>query len=120
MGSTSFGFPRDILNVGDLSQNTGEDVKNLSRLDALLSDAREVAQRNTGLLLIVAAQAFFAVADATVKILRKVDPPVTTMQVRLNSQYQSVPRYPDLVHEVMTIRMIITYIGCMIYMCVPS
>ena len=124
MDSTSFSFPRNDLNVGEreplLSQNTGEDVKTLSRLDALLSDAREVAERNTGLLLVVAAQAFFCVVDAAVKVLQKVDPPVTTMQVRLKSQYQSLPQYPDLPHELVSIRMIITYIGCLIYMCVRS
>ncbi|KIM44304.1 hypothetical protein M413DRAFT_378885 [Hebeloma cylindrosporum] len=95
-------YPRDVSNLGErgllLSGNTRrEDLNQMCGLDAFLSDAREVAQGNTGLLLIVAAQAFFAVVDAIVKILQKVDPPVTTMQL-------------------MTIRMIITYIGCTIYM----
>ena len=100
MDSTSFSFPRNVPNVGEreplLSQNTRGDVKKLSRLNTLLTDAREVAQRNTGLLLILAAQAFLTIVDAFVKILQKVDPPVTTMQVRLKSQYQSLPQYPDL------------------------
>ena len=86
----------------------------MSRLDALLSDAREVVQRNTGLLLIVASQAFFSVIGAIVKILHKVDP---LMQVPLKFQYQLLPQYPDLPHELFTIRMITTYI---IYMCVRS
>ena len=89
MNSTSFSFPRVGEREALLSQNTGEDVKPLSRLDALLSDAREVVQRNTGLLLIVAAQALFSVENATVKILHNVDPSMTTMQVRLKFQYQS-------------------------------
>ena len=89
----------------------------MSRLDALLSDTREVVQRNTGLLLIVASQAFFSVMDAIVKILHKVDPP---MQVPLKFQYQLLLQYPDLPHELFTIRMITTYISCIIYMCVRS
>ena len=97
MDSTSLIFPRDVPSAGEreplLSQNTGEDAKTLSRLDTLLNDAREVAQRNSGLLLIVAAQAFFSVVDVIVKILQKVDPPMATMQVRLKSQYQSLPQY---------------------------
>ena len=120
MNSTNFSFPRVGEREPLLSQNTGEDAKILSRLDALLSDAREVVQRNTGLLLIVAAQALFSVEDAIVQILHKVDPPMTTMQVRLNFQYQSLPQYPDLPHELVTIKTITTYISCIIYMCVRS
>ena len=124
MGPTSFSYPHDVPNIGEreplLSQHTGGAVEKSSMLQALLTDAREIAERNTGLLLILAAQAFFSVVDAIVKILQHVDPPVTTMQVRLKSQYQSLPQYPDLPHELMAIRMIITYIGCMIYMCVCS
>ena len=72
------------------SHKTPEKMKKtMSRLDALLSDTREVVQRNTGLLLIVAAQALFSVENATVKILHNVDPSMTTMQVRLKFQYQS-------------------------------
>ena len=114
MNSTSFSFPRVGEREPLLSQNTGEDVKPLSRLDALLSDAREVVQRNTRLLLIVASQAFFSVIGAIVKILHKVDP---LMQVPLKFQYQLLPQYPDLPHELFTIRMITTYI---IYMCVVN
>ena len=88
MGPPSFSYPHDVPNIGEreplLSQNTGGAVQKLSTLQALLIDAREVAQRNTGLLLILAAQGFFSVVDAIVKILQKVDPPMTTMQVRLN------------------------------------
>jgi hypothetical protein len=124
MGPTSFSYPHDVPNIGEreplLSQHTGGAVENLSIRQALLSDAWEIAQRNTGLLLIVAAQAFFSVVDAIVKILHNVDPPMTTMQVRLKFQYQSLLQYPDLPHELITIRMIITYISCMIYMCVRS
>jgi hypothetical protein len=85
MESTGFNYSRDVPNVDEreplLPQNT---VKRLSRLE-LLNDAREVAQKNTGLLLIVAGEAFFAIADAIVQTLQKVDPPVTTLQVRFKS-----------------------------------
>ena len=88
MESTSFNYPRDVPSVAEreplLSQNTRETVNKLFTLQGLLSDAGEIAQRNTGLLLIMVAQGFFAVVDAIVKILQSIDPPVTTLQVRLN------------------------------------
>ena len=84
--STGFIYPRDIQNVGErellLPQNTSEGVKRLFKLQ-VLNDAREVAQRNTGLLLIVAGEAFFAISDAIVQTLQNVDPPVTSLQVCL-------------------------------------
>ncbi|KIM44305.1 hypothetical protein M413DRAFT_378817 [Hebeloma cylindrosporum] len=102
MESTGFGFPRscNVPNVDELEpllpqhRWTGPDVK-------LLNDVRELAQRNTGLLFIVAGEAFFAIADAIVQTLQKVDPPLTTLQL-------------------MVIRMTIIYIGCMIYMFVAK
>ena len=42
---------------------------------------REGWKRNTGLLLFVAAQAFYAMMDTAVKVLHGVDPPVTTLQL---------------------------------------
>ena len=92
-GSTGFRYPPDILNADErelLAHKTGEDseeVKKLSGLQIFANDAREVAQRNNGLLLIVAGEAFFAVTDAIVKTLQKVDPPVTTLQVRFKIQF---------------------------------
>ena len=65
-----------------LPQNTGEVIEHLSRLQVFLKGAREVAERNTGLLLIVSAQAFLSAIDAAAKILQKIEPPVTTLQVR--------------------------------------
>jgi len=86
--STSFNYPHDVPSVGEreplVSPNTGETVNKLFTLQGLLSDAGDIAQRNTGLLLIVVAQGFFAVVDAIVKILQSIDPPVTPLQVRLN------------------------------------
>ena len=91
MESTGFIYPCNVPNVDEreplLPQNSDECVKKLYRLQ-LLNDAREVALRNTGLLLIVAGEAFFAIADAIVQTLQKVDPPVTTLQVRLKSNCQ--------------------------------
>lgn len=122
MESTGFIYPCNVPNVDEreplLPQNSDECVKKLYRLQ-LLNDAREVALRNTGLLLIVAGEAFFAIADAIVQTLQKVDPPVTTLQVRLksNCQWSDVWILPP---KLMVIRMTIIYIGCMIYMCVRS
>ena len=83
---TSLSYPPDDLHVDErelLAPKTGENVKKLSRLHVFWNDAREVAQRNNGLLLVVAGEGLFAVTDAIVKTLQKVDPPVTTLQVRL-------------------------------------
>jgi len=86
--STGISYPRDVPNAGEpleeplLAQNTGEVIEHLSRLQVFLKGAREVAERNTGLLLVVSSQAFFSAIDAAAKILQKVEPPVTTFQVR--------------------------------------
>ena len=91
MKSTGISYTRDAPNAGEreplLAQNTDENVKNLSRLQIFRKGAREVADRNTGLLLVVASEAFFASMEAAAKILQKVEPPVTIFQVRLKSQY---------------------------------
>jgi len=79
-------YPPDDLDVDErelLAPKTSEDVKKVSRLQIFWNDAREVAQRNNGLLLVMAGEALFAVTDAIVKTLQNVDPPVTTLQVRL-------------------------------------
>jgi hypothetical protein len=86
MELTSFIYPPDDLDVDErelMVHKTAEDVKKLSRLQVFWKDAREVAQRNDGLLLVVAGEALFAVTDVIVKTLQKVDPPVTTLQVRV-------------------------------------
>ena len=83
---TNLGYPPDDLHVDErepLTPKTGENVKKLSRLHVFWNDTREVAQRNNGLLLVMAGEGLFAVTDAIVKTLQKVDPPVTTLQVRL-------------------------------------
>jgi hypothetical protein len=89
--STGITYPRDIPNAGEplaeplLAQNTGEVIEHLSRLQIFLKGAREVAESNTGLLLVVSAQAFLSAIDAAAKILEKVEPPVTTFQVRFQT-----------------------------------
>jgi hypothetical protein len=86
MKLTGVSHPGDVPNAGEreplLAQNTGEVIEKLSRLQVFLKGAREVAERNTGLLIIVASAAFFAMMEAAVKFLQKVEPPVTTFQVR--------------------------------------
>jgi len=67
------------------------DIQKLSRLQVFWNDTRGVAQRNNGLLLVVAGEAFFAMTDAMVKTLQKVDPPVAALQVRLQSKLPAVP-----------------------------
>jgi len=87
--STGISCPRDVPSAGEreplLARNTDENVEKLSRLQIFLKATREVCQRNTGLLLIVASEAFFATMEAAAKILQKVEPPVTTFQVRFKS-----------------------------------
>jgi len=47
--------------------------------------AREFVKRNTGLLLILAAQGFLSLMNVAVKKLHDIEPPVSTFQVRLSS-----------------------------------
>jgi len=85
-GSSYF---RDVPNAGEreplLAQNT---VEILSRPQVFVNYSWEVVQRNSGILLVVVSVVFFAVMEATAKILQKVDPPVTTFQVRLKPKFQ--------------------------------
>ncbi|KAJ3516602.1 hypothetical protein NLJ89_g1022 [Agrocybe chaxingu] len=52
----------------------------LSRTQGTFEGVREVARRNTGLLLVVGSQAFFSMMNTAVKVLHGVDPPITTLQ----------------------------------------
>ena len=58
-----------------------------SRIHSWLASAKDVVQRNTGLLLFVASQAFITFMDLTVKILNTIDPPVTALEVCLLSYF---------------------------------
>lgn len=48
---------------------------------ATVSLANGLVKNNVGLLLVASAQAFFAFMGVAVKILHKIDPPVSTLQV---------------------------------------
>lgn len=63
----------------------------------MITKVRELVASNTGLLLVTASQAFFALMNVAVKKLNSLDPPV-----------------PPL--ELIFVRMAITYICCMAYM----
>lgn len=52
-----------------------------SRFQKFSHGFRDVVQRNTGLLLFVASQAFYSMMDTAVKVLHGIDPPVTTLQL---------------------------------------
>ncbi|KAL0948224.1 hypothetical protein HGRIS_010827 [Hohenbuehelia grisea] len=54
-------------------------------------------EQNSGLLYVVASQACFSAMNVSVKVLNSLDPPVPTM-------------------EIINVRMVITYICCMLYM----
>ena len=54
-----------------------------------LASANDVVQRNTGLLFILASQAFFALMNVAVKILNSIDPPITALEVCFSSLFCS-------------------------------
>ena len=47
----------------------------------ILSPVKVAANKNAGLLLVIAAQAFFSFMNVSVKILNTIDPPISAMQV---------------------------------------
>ena len=53
----------------------------LPRIHRWLASANDVVQRNTGLLFVLASQAFFALMNVAVKILNSIDPPITALEV---------------------------------------
>ena len=57
----------------------------LSRIHSWLASAKDVMQRNTGLLFFVAAQACLSFMNLAVKILNSIDPPITASEVCLLS-----------------------------------
>ena len=58
-----------------------------SRIHSWLAAAKDVVQRNTGLLLFIASQAVFTFMNLAVKILNTIDPPVTALEVCLFSNF---------------------------------
>ena len=57
------------------------------RIHSCLASAKDVVQRNTGLLLFVTSQAFFTSMNLAVKILNTIDPPITALEVCLLSYF---------------------------------
>lgn len=53
----------------------------LPRIHRWLASVNEVVQNNTGLLFVLASQAFFASMNVAVKILNGIDPPITALEV---------------------------------------
>ena len=54
-----------------------------SRINSWLTSAKDVMQRNTGLLLFILSQAFVTFMNLAVKLLNTIDPPVTALEVCL-------------------------------------
>ena len=52
-----------------------------------LASAKDIVQRNTGLLLFVTSQAFLTFMNLAVKILNTIDPPITALEVCLLSYF---------------------------------
>ncbi|KAF8151747.1 drug/metabolite transporter superfamily [Crassisporium funariophilum] len=88
-----------------LISSTREEINDLEESENLGLQARpprfrrtrDGLKRNTGLLLIISSQVFFAMMDAGVKELHTIDPPVGTLQL-------------------LAVRMVFTYMCSMIYM----
>ena len=64
-----------------LPESVGEEGSISLRIHSWLTSAKDVMQRNTGLLLFVASQAFIAFMDLAVKISNTIDPPITALEV---------------------------------------
>ena len=65
------------------SPNVEEGGSIPSRIHSWLASAKDVVQRNTGLLLFIVSQVFVTLMSLTVKILNTIDPPVTVLEVCL-------------------------------------
>lgn len=52
-----------------------------SRIHSWLTAVKDIVQRNAGLLLVVASQAFLTLMNVAVKILNNIDPPITALEV---------------------------------------
>jgi len=65
----------------DKSYKDMEGGAHYTRRKGCVAGVLEVVRANTGLLLVVVAQACFAMMNTAIQRLHKVDPPVTTLQV---------------------------------------
>ena len=68
-----------------LASGDAEEYAQSTELQPSQTAARAFVKRNTGLLLILAAQAFFSLMNVAVKKLHDIEPPVSTFEVRLSS-----------------------------------
>ncbi|KIL58921.1 hypothetical protein M378DRAFT_287647 [Amanita muscaria Koide BX008] len=65
------------------TEETVEAPKCAIKTRSIFSSAREFVTDNTGLLLVLLAQAFLTMMHAAAKQLSTVDPPVSALQVRI-------------------------------------
>ena len=80
--------PRLQSEVHEVSSLSVEEEGSIpSRIHSWLASAKDVVQRNTGLLLFIASQVFFTFMNLAVKILNTIDPPITALEVCLLSYF---------------------------------
>jgi hypothetical protein len=65
------------------TEETVEASKWTMKKRSLFSSVGEFVSDNTGLLLVLLSQVFFSMMNAAVKQLSTIDPPVSTLQVRI-------------------------------------
>ena len=70
-------FQRSELEYDELS--SVQDIP--SRLHIWLASAKDFVERNAGLLLFIASQAFLSLMNLVVKVLNSIDPPISALEV---------------------------------------
>ena len=80
-------FQSEEHEVSTLSVQVVEEGTIPSQMHSWLASAKDVIQRNTGLLLFIASQVFVTLMNLSVKILNTIDPPVTALEVCLWSYF---------------------------------
>ena len=83
LNSSSSRLQSDEHEASSLSVDEGRGIS--SQIHSWLASAKDVLQRNIGLLLFVTSQAFLAFMNLAVKILNTIDPPITALEVCLLS-----------------------------------
>ena len=77
--SSRFQFEENEASSLNVKEERGISLRIKSWLASAL--AKDVVQRNTGLLLFIASQVFVTLMNLTVKILNTIDPSVTALEV---------------------------------------
>jgi len=91
-------IPSGLKPSSSRSRPSVEDEESISsQRHGWLDSAKDFLQKNTGLLLFIASQAFITSMNLSVKILNSIDPPITPL-------------------ELIAVRMAITYLCCLAYM----